>query len=146
MRCVDHPFGNTRALPEARLSGLREAEIPRTNATLADTYVLQGSRYFGVRMRKRSYLALTLLLASVPLLSAQAGSTIDLRTDERELQRYEWRLQQDRNRLVFDRRNHAPKWQIGEDQAQVRRDRAAIRDLRADIRHDRHLRRRYRTL
>jgi hypothetical protein len=98
-------------------------------------------------MRKGCFLALAFFLGSVPLLSAQAGSARDLRADERELQRYGWQLQQDRNRLAFDRRNHASRWQLNQDKAQIRRDQAAIRALRADIHRDRRIRRsRYRTL
>lgn len=89
---------------------------------------------------------LGLSLCSASLASAQVGSAVDLRTDQRELQRYEWQLQQDRNRLVFDRRHHAPKVQVRQDQVQIRRDKAALKSLRADIRRDRHIRRHYRTL
>jgi len=94
----------------------------------------------------RTGLLSLLCLCSASLVSAQAGSAVDLHTDQRELQRYQWQLQQDRNRLVFDRRHHASKAQIHEDQVQIRRDKNAIKTLRADIHHDRHLRRRYRTL
>lgn len=91
-----------------------------------------------------SLLGLSLCTAS--LACAQTGSAVDLHTDQRELQRYQWQLQQDRNRLVFDRRHHAPRVQIREDRAQIRRDKSALKSLRADIYRDSHLRRRYRTL
>jgi hypothetical protein len=89
---------------------------------------------------------LAICACSTCLASAQASTAIDLRTNERELQRYQWQLQQDRNRLVFDKRNHAPRLQIREDQAQIHRDKDAIKSLQADIRRDRRTRRRFRTL
>lgn len=89
---------------------------------------------------------LAICACSACLAYAQGSTAIDLRTNERELQRYQWELQQDRNRLMFDKRNHAPRAQIREDQAQIHRDKDAIKNLRADIRRDRRARRRYRTL
>jgi hypothetical protein len=89
---------------------------------------------------------LAFCLCSASLVSAQASAAIDLRTNERELQRYQWQLQQDRNRLMFDKRNHAARPQIREDQAQIHRDKVALKSLRADIRRDRRAHRRYRTL
>lgn len=97
-------------------------------------------------MRTGLLSVLGLSLCSASLVSAQAANAVDLHTDQRELQRYQWQLQQDRNRLVFDRRHHAPKVQLREDRAQIRRDKNSIKTLRADIHHDRRLHRRYRTL
>lgn len=94
-------------------------------------------------MRVAAFTMLTICLGSSALLPAQAGSGIDLPTDQRELQRYQWQLQQDRNRLVLDRRGRAPKLQIREDQSQIQHDKASIRSLRADIRRDQRLRRHY---
>lgn len=97
-------------------------------------------------MRTGLFRLLAFCVCSASLLPAQASTAIDLRTNERELQRYQWQLQQDRNRLMFDKRNHAPRAQIREDQAQIHHDKAAIRDLRTGIRRDRRARKRYRTL
>jgi len=101
---------------------------------------------WGTAMGTGALLLLAFSLCWASLASAQASTAIDLRTNERELQRYQWQLQQDRNRLMFDRRNHAPRLQIREDQAQIHRDKAALKTLRAEIRRDRRARKRYRTL
>ena len=89
------------------------------------------------------------LLLAVPFLvstfsAAQAGSRADLRADEQRLRQEENQLQRDRDRLYMDRRNHAPRYIIRADEDAVRRDRARIRALRADIKRDRRIRRAYR--
>ncbi|MGE5324853.1 MAG: hypothetical protein ACM3SW_18440 [Actinomycetota bacterium] len=89
---------------------------------------------------------LGLSLCSASLAAAQAGSAVDLHVNQRELQRYQWQLQQDRNRLVFDLRHHASKAQIREDRAQIRRDKATLKTIRSDIQRDRQLRQRHRAL
>jgi hypothetical protein len=94
-------------------------------------------------MRVAALTMLGVCLSSSVLLTAQAGSGIDLQTDQRELPRYQGHLQQDRYRLVLDRRGRAPKVQIHEDQAQIQRDKASIRGLRADIRRDQRSHRHY---
>lgn len=76
---------------------------------------------------------------------AQTGSMADLRADEQRLHRKEVQLDQDRDRLAFDRRSHASRAQIRLDQMQIKRDRLEIRQLRADIRRDRRARSRYRS-
>ena len=102
-----------------------------------------GTLALGAAMRLVAFTMLSVCLSSSAVLPAQAGNGIDLQNDQRELQRFQWQLQQDRNRLVFDQRSHAPKVQIREDHAQIQRDKDAIRTLRADIRRDQRLRRRY---
>jgi len=93
-------------------------------------------------MRNGFYLVFTIaFLATLPVFG-QAGSSRDLRADEQQLQHYQWQLQQDKSRLSFDRHHHASHSLIHEDEARVRRDRDAVRALRADIRRDRRLRRR----
>lgn len=87
----------------------------------------------GASMARGLYLAVTLFMGSASLLFGQATSAVNLRADERELQRYQWQLQQDRNKLVLDRRNHSSRLQIREDQAQINRDKAAIRTLQTNI-------------
>jgi hypothetical protein len=93
-------------------------------------------------MRNGFYLVLLTGLLSAPMAFCQAGSSRDIRADEQQLQRYQWQLQQDQSRLSFDRHHHVSHGLIHEDEARVRRDRDAIRVLRADIRRDRRLRRR----
>jgi hypothetical protein len=97
----------------------------------------------GASMARGLYLAVTLFMVSASLLSGQATSAVDLRADERELQRYQWQLQQDRNKLVMDRRNHATRLHIREDQAQINRDKAVIRTLRTNIQRERRNHHRY---
>lgn len=97
-------------------------------------------------MRARFLTLLAMCLGWACIAAAQAGTAIDLRTNEREVQRFQWQLQQDRNRLISDKRNHAPRAQVREDRIQVQRDKAAIKNLRAAIRRDRRARKRYRTL
>jgi len=93
-------------------------------------------------MRNGCYLVFTIaFLATLPAFG-QAGSSRDLHADEQQLQHYQWQLQQDQSRLSFDRHHHASHSLIHEDEARVRRDRDAVRALRADIRRDRRLRRR----
>ncbi len=80
----------------------------------------------------------------LPMLGfAQAGSGRDLREDEQQLDRLQWQLRHDRERLAFDRRHHAGRGRIHEDEEQVRSDKAAINSLRADMRRDRRLRHRH---
>jgi hypothetical protein len=93
-------------------------------------------------MRNGFYLVLTILLISAPMASGQAGSSRDLRADEQQLKHVQWQLEQDQGRLSFDRHHHASRGLIHEEQARVRRDRDAIRLLRADIRRDRRMHRR----
>jgi hypothetical protein len=93
-------------------------------------------------MRNGFYLVFTIALITTPMAFGQAGSSRDLRADEQQLQHYQWQLQQDQSRLSFDRHHHASHSLIHEDEARVRRDRDALRALRADIRRDRRLRRR----
>jgi hypothetical protein len=93
-------------------------------------------------MRNGFYLVLTIVLTSAPMAFGQAGTSRDLRADEQQLQRFQWQLEQDQGRLSFDRHHHASRGLIHEDQARVRRDRDAIRLLRADIRRDRRMHRR----
>jgi len=93
-------------------------------------------------MRNAFYLVLTIVLMSAPMALGQAGSSRDIRADEQQLQHYQWQLQQDQSRLSFDRHHHARHSLIREDEARVRRDRDAIRVLRADIHRDRRIRRR----
>jgi len=97
-------------------------------------------------MRNGFYLVLITVLLSAPMAFCQAGSSRDIRADEQQLQRFQWQLQQDQSRLSFDRHNHVSRGLIHEDEARVRRDRDAIRVLRADIRRDRRLRRRRQAL
>ncbi len=92
-------------------------------------------------MRNGFYLVLITGLLSVPLAFGQAGSSRDVRADEQQLQRFQWQLQQDQSRLSFDRHHHVSHGLLHEDEARVRRDKDAIRVLRADIRRDRHRRR-----
>jgi hypothetical protein len=94
-------------------------------------------------MRNGFYLVLTIVLVSTPMAFGQAGTSRDLRADEQQLQHFQWQLEQDQGRLSFDRQHHASRSLIHEDQARVRRDRDAIRLLRADIRRDKRLRRRH---
>lgn len=96
-------------------------------------------------MRRVLFLAFAAPLAVSTFSLAQAGSMADLRADEQRLRRQELQLDQDRDRLVFDRRAHAPRAQIRLDQMQIKRDRLEIRQLKADIRRDRRARRRYRS-
>jgi TolA-binding protein len=96
-------------------------------------------------MRRVRFLAFAASLAVSTFCSAQAGSMADLRADEQRLRRQELQLDQDSDRLVSDRRSHAPRAQIRLDQMQIKRDRLEIRQLRADIRRDRRARRRYRS-
>lgn len=93
-------------------------------------------------MRNGFYLVLTIALTSAPIAFSQAGSSRDLRADEQQLQHLQLQLEQDQDRLTFDRRHHASHGLIHEDQARVRRDREEVRRLRADIRRDRRLRHR----
>ena len=95
-------------------------------------------------MRRNLYLVLALPLAVNTFAAAQAGSVTDLRADEQRLRQEEYQLDRDRDRLYFDRRNHAPRYVIRADEDQVRRDRARIKHLRADIKRDRRIRRSYR--
>ena len=113
---------------------------------LCSETVLQPVKFVlvGGHMRKSLLLAFAGFLAMAPLAHAQAGSRRDIRADERQLQQLEWRLRQDQNRLAWDRRHHAGRAQIRADEAQVRDDKLAIRNLRADIKRDREMRRRYR--
>ena len=97
-------------------------------------------------MRNGFYLVLITVLLSAPMAFCQAGSSRDIRADEQQLQRFQWQLQQDQSRLSFDRHNHVSRGLIHEDEARVRRDRDAIRVLRANIRRDRRLRRRRQAL
>jgi len=98
-------------------------------------------------MRNGFYLVIATLLLSAPMALGQAGSSRDLRADEQQLQRFRWQLQQDQSRLSFDRHHHTSHSLIHEDEARVRRDREAIRVLRADMRRDRRIRhRRYASL
>jgi hypothetical protein len=98
-------------------------------------------------MRNGFYLVIATLLLSAPMALGQAGSSRDLRADEQQLQRFRWQLQQDQSRLSFDRQHHTSHSLIHEDEARVRRDREAIRVLRADMRRDRRIRhRRYASL
>jgi len=94
-------------------------------------------------MRNGFYLVLTIVLVSAPMAFGQTGTSRDLRADEQQLQHVQWQLEQDQGRLSFDRQHHASRNLIHEDQARVRRDRDAIRLLRADIHRDRRLRRRH---
>jgi hypothetical protein len=93
-------------------------------------------------MRSGFYLVITIVLVSTPMAFSQAGTSRDLRADEQQLQHFQWQLEQDQGRLSFDRHHHASRSLIHEDQARVRRDRDAIRLLRADIRRDRRMHRR----
>jgi hypothetical protein len=93
-------------------------------------------------MRNGFYLVLITGLLSVPMAFCQDGLSRDIRADQQQLQRYQWQLQQDQSRLSFDRHHHASRSLIREDEARVRRDRDAIRGLRADIRRDRRFRHR----
>ncbi len=97
-----------------------------------------------MRMAKNFLLAAILLLGSASLVSAQAGSAVDLRSDRLELQRRQWQEQQDRNVLALDRHKRAGNGKIREDEAHIRRDKDAIKNLRVDIWRDRHMRRRFR--
>jgi hypothetical protein len=114
------------------------------SATLAQIRV-KTCKYSGWEMPMRNgfYLVLTIVLVSAPMAFGQAGTSRDLRADEQQLQHSQWQLEQDQGRLSFDRQHHASRSLIREDQARVRRDRDAIRLLRADIRRDRRLRRRH---
>jgi hypothetical protein len=95
-------------------------------------------------MRRVLFLVLATPLAVSTFSSAQAGSLTDLRADEQRLRRQELQLDQDRDRLMFDRRAHVSRGQIRLDQAQIKRDRLEIRRLKADIRRDRRARQSYR--
>jgi hypothetical protein len=95
-------------------------------------------------VQKRVLVVLSGFLAFIPVLPAQTVVERDIHSDQRQLEQYQWRLRQDQSRLTFDRRNHAPKLQIREDRARVQSDKAAIRLLRADMRHDANARRRHR--
>jgi hypothetical protein len=92
-------------------------------------------------VQKRVLVVLSGLLAFSPILLAQTVAERDINADQRQLAQYQWRLRQDQSRLTFDRRNHAPKLQIREDRVRVQNDKAAIRLLRADMRHDANARR-----
>lgn len=87
-------------------------------------------------MQKGVLVVLSGFLALTPALAAQTVVERDIHSDQRQLEQYQWRLRQDQSRLTFDRRNHAPKLQIREDRTRVQNDKAAIRLLRADMRHD----------
>lgn len=93
-------------------------------------------------MRNAFYLVLITGLLPTPMAFCQAGSSRDIHADQQQLQRFQWQLQQDQSRLSFDRHHHVSRTLIQEDEARVRRDRDAIRVLRADIRRDRWLRHR----
>jgi hypothetical protein len=97
-----------------------------------------------MRMVKSSLLIATLFFGSASLVSAQAGSAVNLRSDRLQLQRRQWQEQQDRNLLALDRHKRANDRKIREDEAQIRHDKHAIKDLRADIDRDRRMRRRFR--
>lgn len=94
-------------------------------------------------MRRVLLLAFAASLAVSVFSFAQTGSMADLRADEQRLQRQEFQLDQDRDRLAFDRRIHASRVQIRLDQMQVKRDRLEIKQLKSDIRRDRRARNRY---
>jgi hypothetical protein len=96
-------------------------------------------------MRRVLLLAFAASLAVSVFSFAQTGSMTDLRADEQRLHRQELQLDQDRDRLVFDRRSHASRTQIRLDQMQIKRDRLEIRQLKSDIRRDRRARNRYRS-
>ncbi|HET9837900.1 MAG TPA: hypothetical protein VFR84_06670 [Candidatus Angelobacter sp.] len=93
-------------------------------------------------LRKSLHLILAVPLVFFSIFSfAQEGSRADLRADEERLRQEEFRLHRDRDRLYLDRRNHAPRYVIRGDEAQIRQDRSRIRALRADIKRDRQIRR-----
>jgi hypothetical protein len=92
-------------------------------------------------VQKRLLVVLSGLLAFSPVFLAQTVAERDINSDQRQLEQYQWRLRQDQSRLTFDRRNHIPKLQIREDRARVQSDKAAIRLLRGDMRHNATLRR-----
>jgi hypothetical protein len=92
-------------------------------------------------MRHKLFL-LAAILGLSALATAQPGSRRDLNSDRQRLRQLEFQLQQDRNRLAFDRRHHASRAQIRADEDLVYRDRADIRRLKDDMRRDRELRRR----
>jgi hypothetical protein len=95
-------------------------------------------------MRRVLFLAFAASITVSAFCFGQAGSMADLRADEQRLHRQELQLDQDRDRLVSDRRAHASRTQIRLDQMQVKRDRLEIRSLKSDIRRDRRARNRYR--
>jgi hypothetical protein len=96
-------------------------------------------------MRRVFFLAFAASLAVSSFTFAQTGSMADLRADEQRLHRQELQLDQDRDRLAFDRRNHASRIQIRLDQIHVKRDRLEIKQLKSDVRRDRRARNRYRS-
>lgn len=96
-------------------------------------------------MRRVLSLAFSASLSVSAFCFAQTGSMADLRADEQRLHRQQLQLNQDRDRLVFDRRSHASRVQIRLDQMQIKRDRLEIRHLKSDIRRDRRARNRYRS-
>ena len=101
----------------------------------------------GYQMRQIVRISVLTAITLLPVLGfSQAGSGRDLHEDEQQLDRLQWQLRHDRERLAFDRRHHAGRGRIHEDEEQVRRDKSAINSLRADMRRDRRLRqRRYHT-
>jgi hypothetical protein len=96
-------------------------------------------------MRRVLSLTFAAFLAVNAFCFAQTGSMADLRADEQRLHRQELQLDQDRDRLAFDRRSHASRVQIRLDQMQIKRDRMEIKQLKSDIRRDRRARNRYRS-
>jgi len=96
-------------------------------------------------MRRVLFLAFAASLATSAFCLAQTGSMADLRADEQRLHRQELQLDQDRDRLAFDRCSRASRVQIRLDQMQVKRDRLEIKQLKSDIRRDRRARNRYRS-
>ena len=94
-------------------------------------------------MRRLLFLAFAPPLAVSAFCFAQTGSMADIRADEQRLHRQELQLDQDRDRLAFDRSSHASRTQIRLDQMQIKRDRLEIKQLKSDIRRDRRARSRY---
>ena len=92
-------------------------------------------------MQKGLLVVLSGFLAFSPVLLAQAVAEHDVHSDERQLEQYQWRLQQDQSRLNFDRRNRAPRAQLRQDRVRVQNDKAAIRLLRRDLNARHHHRR-----
>jgi len=95
-----------------------------------------------LRWKLSMLLSLSVVLAG--LAPAQSGSMADLRADEQRLRQQQLQLDQDRERLRYDRGHRASRSVINADELRIRTDRATIRSLKADIKHDRRLRRRYR--
>ncbi|HYX51905.1 MAG TPA: hypothetical protein VE783_00520 [Candidatus Limnocylindrales bacterium] len=92
-------------------------------------------------MRQIVRISVLTALTILPVLGfSQASSGRDLREDEQQLDRLQWQLRHDRERLAFDRRHHASRGRIHEDEEQIRNDKASINSLRADMRRDRRLR------